>query len=249
VNAEVVTKQCPRCNAEKPTEHFDSTGYCRACRRKGAIVLRVPELERDVVFPDLAMLFLFALHASFPAGKATGSLRVVDVGACVGGFTLAGLLNFPGSTFDVIEPYKPYHAYLDHNLGDRDNVTVHHVAASDKAQKLTMSLSERFSKLGQASVYGAGIDAESVDAVPLDDLIQGRVDVLKIDVEGYEYNVLQGAQRILNEWHPSVLIEAKDTHQRRAGHTVQELMKFFLDLGYAVPEAFGNDYWFQWEGA
>jgi len=53
-------------------------------------------------------------------------------------------------------------------------------------------------------------------------------DVMKIDVEGAEFEVLQGAKGILTEHHPLLFI---DTHARTAH---EKSIQFLLELGYEL---------------
>jgi FkbM family methyltransferase len=201
---------------------------------------------RTMVFPDISLLFSFAAHARFPVMQTDKPLRVVDVGGCVGGFTLAGLMHMPNATFDVIEPARACLPYLVENLSRLRGVRIYRCAASATPETLTLSYPDGFTKMGNASVYGAGNATETVNGYPLEELIAGHVDLLKIDVEGHELAVLQGAERILNESHPSVLVEAKDVHLKRAGHSVNDLFAFLMDRGYGGVEGYGNDYLFTW---
>ena len=59
------------------------------------------------------------------------------------------------------------------------------------------------SSLGQAKSYLDHV-WEHFDVVPLDQVVRGKVVVLKIDVEGMEDQVLKGAQGILRKYHPVV---------------------------------------------
>jgi len=45
----------------------------------------------------------------------------------------------------------------------------------------------------------------------------GPVSFLKVDVEGFEPAVLAGAQRTIELWRPSLLLEIEDRHLRRYG--------------------------------
>lgn len=201
---------------------------------------------KEMVFPDISLLYSFTMHARFPVMETDEPLHIVDVGGCVGGFTLASMINIPNATFDVIEPWSGCYPYLKRNLGNLPNVTLYKIAISNKFEAITLSLTEGYHKMGQSSVYGDGINSETVDAMPLDNLVEKKVDLLKIDVEGYEYTVLEGSNKIIDKWHPRILLEVKDQHQKRAGHTSKELIAFLVQKGYPMPESIGNDYWFVW---
>jgi FkbM family methyltransferase len=68
-----------------------------------------------------------------------------------------------------------------------------------------------------------------VETRPLDDVYFGNVGFIKIDVEGYEDRVLQGAQRTLERCRPRVLIEAEEHH---SPGSVRRIQAFFNRLGY-----------------
>lgn len=57
---------------------------------------------------------------------------------------------------------------------------------------------------------------ESFEVRPLDDVVRGSVAVLKLDVEGMEEAVLQGAERILRQHRPVVFAEAQSEGHRAA---------------------------------
>lgn len=68
------------------------------------------------------------------------------------------------------------------------------------------------SAAGGLSETGGVRETVSVPTITLDSLLENNSapSVLKIDVEGAEYNVLKGARRVLAEAHPVVLIEVSD---------------------------------------
>lgn len=58
----------------------------------------------------------------------------------------------------------------------------------------------------------SGINAISVEAVRLDDVIHRPVAMIKIDVEGHELSVLAGSSEILKRDRPNLVIELEERH-------------------------------------
>ena len=49
-----------------------------------------------------------------------------------------------------------------------------------------------------------------------------RLDFIKVDVEGWEGRVLQGAARAIERWHPALLLELQNNHLVRAGDNLKD---------------------------
>ena len=78
-------------------------------------------------------------------------------------------------------------------------------------------------------------DAEGPVAIrPLDDLVEGPVDFIKIDVEDTEIAVLSGARRILAESDPILLIEVQD-------HNITAFLGIVMELGYRIVQVFPDE--------
>jgi FkbM family methyltransferase len=69
-----------------------------------------------------------------------------------------------------------------------------------------------------------------VRTVTLDNIADGPVGFIKIDVEGNELNVLRGARAVLQRDKPVLLIEAEERHRQDA---VASLHEFLAPLGYS----------------
>lgn len=74
-------------------------------------------------------------------------------------------------------------------------------------------------------------DVRSVQTARLDDFLPDlpRVGFIKIDVEGHELSVLQGACGLLARDKPAVLVEAEERHRKNA---VSSICAFLRPLGY-----------------
>ncbi|MBO9712549.1 FkbM family methyltransferase [Sphingomonas sp.] len=132
--------------------------------------------------------------------------QAVDVGANIG-YTAALLLNRVGASGRVtaFEAHPGVFAELRANVARRrnaDRVTCVHAAVSSRAGHATLHIPRDFAdNHGIASLETLGEDDElvTVEAVTLDAALgeAGAVGVLKIDVEGHELAVLDGAAGLL----------------------------------------------------
>ncbi len=132
---------------------------------------------------------------------------VIDVGANIGYYTLifAQLVGKTGKVF-AFEPEPKNFEILKKNIeiNNYDNVTAEQKIISDKCEKMKLFVSDsgivghRIQKMGNFENF---IEVESVT---LDDYMKKlnldkKVDFIKIDVEGAEPKVLDGAKTILKE--------------------------------------------------
>jgi FkbM family methyltransferase len=69
-------------------------------------------------------------------------------------------------------------------------------------------------------------------SIRLDDLNVERLDVLKIDVEGFELKVLEGAAETIRRFHPIIHIELNVNGLKRFGATPEITRKMLANLGY-----------------
>lgn len=78
---------------------------------------------------------------------------------------------------------------------------------------------------------GIGRDAPGicVPAIALDTIDAGDVGFIKIDVEGHELSVLEGARSLLRDCRPALLIEAEARHRANA---VASLADWLAPFGY-----------------
>ncbi len=100
---------------------------------------------------------------------------------------------------------------------------------------LELKQRERNEFIGQKIDYAAEKDLVDIRVVSLDSLDLGRVDLVKIDVEGMEIDVLEGAVNCIAKQHPVILVEwIKNDKEKlkawleKAGYVVRDVgMNFF----------------------
>lgn len=60
-----------------------------------------------------------------------------------------------------------------------------------------------------------------------------RIDFIKIDTEGWEYNILRGGIKSINKWKPKLLLEFDERNMKQCNVVSQELYDFIKNtLGY-----------------
>lgn len=120
---------------------------------------------------------------------------IVDVGANIGQWTSAVKLFAPDVEVLSIEPDPDVFARLAANVGALDGVTCRCLAAGASSEPATLYRHELslMSTLHPGQVGYDEANTVAVDVDTLDHLIDRPVDLLKIDVEGAELDVLEGA--------------------------------------------------------
>jgi FkbM family methyltransferase len=167
-------------------------------------------------------------------------MTVIDVGANVGFYTmLASSLVGSSGRVVAIEPNSENCRLilLSVDANKADNVELLPLALDRR--RGWSNLSGHFgSNGGLVSGDAAGLTSGWSEIVPtfaLDDLVEGRVDFLKIDVEGAEGRVVAGAQRILETYRPVVATELSlEMLPRVSGISGEEYLGGFEALGYSI---------------
>jgi len=75
------------------------------------------------------------------------------------------------------------------------------------------------------------VEVKRMDDIPDVQSLE-KIDLIKIDVEGYELNVLKGSVGTLKKFKPVLFIELDDNNLRYQGGSSAQLVLFLNDLGY-----------------
>jgi FkbM family methyltransferase len=170
----------------------------------------------------------------------------IDVGGNVGVFSLLAAKRVSKGQVHVFEP-SPFHLKkLKANVkrNDYSNILIHPFGlfSSECVSKLYFpAIVYGLQNTGMASQFPFATDValeETVRCVTLDGYAMNRgfkrIDVMKIDVEGAELDVLEGARRCIRKWRPHVVMEVSREHVERAGRKVDEVIDFWRSMGYAI---------------
>lgn len=156
----------------------------------------------------------------------------VDVGANMGVYTYA--LAALARRVHAIEPQASCCASIGAWARTRENVEVHHLGAGASVGRLTLYIPHRNGRAVGTRASFIPVDGEHsemhVEVQPLDALGFLDVGFIKIDAEGFERDVLEGARKLLERDRPVLLIEI-DPAQRAPGD-FSGTFAFLETLGY-----------------
>ena len=153
----------------------------------------------------------------------------VDVGACLGYFTLfmAKKMNDKGRILSF-EPSSIDYKWLNKSIkaSGYNSIKTFQTALSNKEGTANLYLAE---ERGQHSLIGNGKKIR-VKTAKLDTILEGKVDLVKIDVEGGELLVLEGMKETI-ENNPDIIITI-DMHPEKID--IRKTIQFLYNQDFKI---------------
>jgi FkbM family methyltransferase len=175
---------------------------------------------------------------------------VIDVGANRGQFALFALKRFPAARVLCFEPLPAAYGVLARTVGGDPRVRLEQCALGAVGGVLDLNVSESDDSSSLLAPTDLQLDAfpgtSCVASVPvkirrLDDAVEaGRIAepfLLKIDVQGFELDVLRGASRLL-EGDGDLLVEASFAELYAGQPLADEVVAALLSQGYRLRGIF-----------
>jgi FkbM family methyltransferase len=166
----------------------------------------------------------------------------LDIGANVGLWSRDLVDNF--AKVVAFEPVAVFRECLEKNVTGA-NFFISPLALGDHDTQATMIITEGNS--GHSHLDPKSLGTGDVQVVKLDNLNMEDVDYIKIDCEGYEYRVLQGAEQTVKRCRPIMVIEQKphDAYSKDYGQFAAiELLKSW---GMIKLDQIRDDWIMGWE--
>jgi FkbM family methyltransferase len=173
---------------------------------------------------------------------------IIDVGANVGFFTVAGAKCLTTGRILAAEPTSEAFSNLNRNVqqnGVSERVVLFKglVGATPGTGEIrSVPGKEEYSSINaieHEAVRGEQTVVESVPMETVDSLVerhQLHPALLKVDVEGAELAVFNGAVRTIKEYRPVVISEIWQSSINADGKTGADLVQFFRAAGYIVAD-------------
>lgn len=166
--------------------------------------------------------------------------NIIDVGANIGMYSaLFGQLT-KGDIF-LIEASHTNMEMLKENLapfGPETNFIYLEEAFGDKVEEMESTI--HYLWTGRGSVLQ---DTKSYHFNTIDNLLKDynkTINLIKIDVDGFDYQVLKGTVNTLKNHKPIVMFELMEETLNMAGYNTQNVMELMDEVGYKVDRVLDN---------
>ena len=173
--------------------------------------------------------------------------NIVDVGGRKGRHVAVFLDHLRADRVYVFEPNPDMCAILRRRYGARRNLTISETALADHSgvEEFTVNLGAPGDSGLRPRIFSnpdrTRVERIKVAVARLDDQVfDGPISYVKIDVEGGEIGILRGGRDFIARHRPILSVEYGRPSYSAYGHTADTLYEEAAMLGYAVCDLFGN---------
>lgn len=167
--------------------------------------------------------------------------EILDIGANVGAFSLKTLLNSNHEiTIHSFEPnpyvFEKLQTNFNLNPAIKNNYKLNKIGLSNEKGRLNFYWNKNNSGGGSFTSNYQNTLKESIEVMTLDQYVNinklENITFIKIDVEGYEPQVLKGAIETIKKYKPTIFIEVSPHWWKKSNYTVIEVLSIFEKLNY-----------------
>ena len=165
---------------------------------------------------------------------------IIDIGANIGYTILnfAKLVGHEGAIFGF-EPDPINFERCNHNIVQNNFTNIHlsKCGLGESMGKFLLHVPSPQNRGGNR-IINEKTEGETnvIEVITLDDFVRqkqiNKIDLIKIDVEGYELKILKGGESTLKKFKPTLFIEIDDNNLKQQGHSVLLIVDFIKSLGY-----------------
>jgi len=190
------------------------------------------------------------LTTSLIIKKLTKGMHCIDIGSNIGYYAIleSSKIGDNGLVWSI-EPSPQNFKTLSKNiiLNQRKNIKCYNIAIGEKNGKIDFLISEKsnWSKIKNESDHiEKGDKIIQVDIMTLDSFSEKneikKVDLLRMDVEGYERNIIEGSMNFLEKFKPILMIEVHKMiiGNNRTNELLEKLQKMNYECEYFIPRVF-----------
>ena len=165
-------------------------------------------------------------------------MQVIDIGANIGYYTIlfAKLVGKHGKVY-AFEPDSLNFRYLEKNTKKYKNVVLNNLAVGEKRGELLLFHSHLLNVDHQTYDSGENRIATKVKCIAIDDysIDAKKVDVIKVDIQGYEYFAIKGMTKMLeNSANVTIIAEFWPYGLKKAGLEPNCFLELLENMGFEI---------------
>lgn len=226
----------PSTNAPNPEYQVDSiktaykgrTFYCPKDSMIGECIAEGKGWDIELV-PILQFLF-----------KKNASPYIVEVGTNIAGSLLQMEIAVPNARFVCFEPAKRFYSFAERNIRENNwtNVKLENEFMSDRKETIRLNIntstaSAAIDEYKESIRTLTPVGVQTAESNTLDDYFgDSRIDFLKIDTDGYETQVIEGATKLITNSKCTIFFEFDPRMMEQAGADPRKLLGTLRSLGY-----------------
>ncbi len=194
---------------------------------------------RSVPFSVLADGYYEPFQSDILLELGKNSKRFFDIGANMGFYSLALAIENPNLLVTSFEPQPDVYQMMLKNIelnGLQKRIKLVNMGLGHQVEELTMYIPS-FTGTGGGSLKNLHEDEGEAREIkipvkPLDTIETALVDLIKIDVEGFELNVISGAHGLVTQHRPTIMAELLRKWMKPFGHSPQMFLDKLVSLNY-----------------
>jgi len=159
----------------------------------------------------------------------------VDIGAHIGYFSLwmAARVGKSGKVV-AFEPTRWAHQRLCDNVGlnDMPQVTMVHAGLSDAPGVVQLTIENMYRLSGDNEAGSEDVELMTLDGYFAEHPVE-CIDFVKIDTDGFEHRIIDGAMNTLQRFRPPMLFEFGPAQIEEHGGNAQAFLNVLTGLGYS----------------
>lgn len=185
-------------------------------------------------------------------------ITIFDVGACTGSVTFQYNDLFKKALIYSFEPYIPSFRILQESMRHHKNVRVFNIAFSDKTGHTEFYVNESSATNSILETHPDGgknwnqrslntIEKIQINTITLDEFIAKnkieKIDILKLDTQGTEYQILEGAKKAMNENKiPLIYMEMITRPTYKGQKDLDEILLLLRNNGFKLYNFYNYSY-------
>lgn len=165
--------------------------------------------------------------------------HVLDIGANIGFHTLffADLVGNEGLVY-AFEPVEYNYESLKYNVGlnQFQNIRLKNIALGNKNENLKIVADKYSSNPGSFNLFNTNGNVAVMCHIGDEIIGEQRINLIKIDVEGYEAFVIEGLTKSIKQNQPKIIFEYDLNYHQKTGLAPDYIFNFFKRLNYKLFE-------------